>query len=125
MNLTQLKKALLRIIGTDNQVLGRTSGDVGGVAVTPGAGTITSAMLKTTTGSVQTASPTFVNLTLPGGSYGFYPQIRATNGSSPEMQASIAGTVDFPGTSYTTNIQLAATDGTDPRANAQQRYVQS
>ena len=77
------------------------------------ASAVSQAKLKTSTGSVSTiGSP--ANLTLPGGEYGFYPQIKYSQGS---MDAQIANAVALTG-SYVTNIYLTV-------GGAQQRYVTS
>ena len=57
------------------------------------------AMLATSSGSVSTTGT--ANLTLPGGQYGFYPQIN-TSGSSSSAQIAFQAT----NTSYVTNISL-------------------
>ena len=81
------------------------------------------AQLKTTTGEVSTSAGA-VNATLPGGTYGFYPQVKFTaGGTSTSMNAQIALVVS--GTSYVTNIRLATDDGGGGTASAQHRYVQA
>lgn len=82
-----------------------------------GAGAVTQAKLATATGSVSTAAATI--LTLPGGSYGFYPQIKATGA----IVATICGMYndnENPGGAYTTRIYFYAIPNI---AYAQQRYV--
>ena len=77
---------------------------------------VTQAKLKTSTGSVSaTAYVGATNLTLPGGEYGFYPQV---NG---DMNAQIASAVNV--SSYITNICLTANGSSG--VSAQQRYVTS
>ena len=77
---------------------------------------VSQAKLKTSQGSVSTTSPALENLTLPGGEYGFYPQV---NGN---VTAHIAA---FPVTyAYTTNIALNVSVA-GWTAYAQQRYVTS
>jgi hypothetical protein len=51
---------------------------VGTAGITIPAASVAQGNLKTTTGEVTTASTTGVNLTLPGGEYGFYPSLRVT-----------------------------------------------
>lgn len=87
--------------------------------------------LKSTTGSVSTNSSTATNLTLPGGEYGFYPQIKSSNGSggygATFLNSGTAGTMAASqtiGTSYVTNITLETASGTDT-LYAQQRYIQA
>lgn len=80
--------------------------------------TIVQSMLKSTTGSVNTGAS--ANLTLPGGTYGFYPQVTGNLGGS--YDASIA--YQTTGTSYATLIYLSGL-GSGHTVSAQQRYVQS
>ena len=77
---------------------------------------ITQSELKISTGSVSTT--TAEEKLLPGGLYGFYPQVKKTGGGT--MGASI--TAGYTSSTYTTNIRLTvnATGGT---AYAQQSYV--
>lgn len=83
-----------------------------GISTTPGAGTITSTMLKTATGEVSGTG----NLTLPGGEYGFYPQVKRVD-SSTTATAQIASGLSSP--SYVTNIYFSVTGA----GYARQRYV--
>ena len=78
--------------------------------------------LKTTTGAVSTTSLSPVNLTLPGGEYGFYPQVKQASGAAG-ITATIANLVVSVG-SYVTNIALnrSASAG---EVFAQQRYFQA
>lgn len=75
--------------------------------------------LNTSIGSVSTisTSPTF--LTLPGGEYGFYPQVRGTNANI--VTATICNLNNT--TSFVTAINLSQSGGST--AYAQQRYVTS
>lgn len=109
--------------GTNNYVL-RTNG-AGAVEWSPvtineiGAGTVAQAWLSTTTGEVSTTSSAPVQLTLAGGSYGFYPQLIDPSGGG--IVASLSqGTI---AASYTTNISMTASGGTT--VYAKQRYVQA
>ena len=78
---------------------------------------VTQAKLKTSSGEVSTTSTTEANLTLPGGEYGFYPQLYGYLYSAGFCaQPSGFG-------SYTTNIVLTAMTGYT--AFARQRYVTS
>lgn len=72
--------------------------------------------LETATGTVSTAGSS--NLTLPGGQYGFYPQISSTGGT-------MTGTISLSGSfgGFTTNIGLSV--GTASLAEARQRYVEA
>lgn len=92
------------------------TGDVtGATALTIGAAKVAQSMLKTSQGSVNTALYNAV-LTLPGGEYGFHPQLRVSEG----LGSWTAG--NFTNTSYTTVIGLGVSGGT---VYAQQRYVTS
>lgn len=90
-------------------------------------GAVSQAKLKTSTGSVNISrsseGTTSANLTLPGGEYGFYPQIKR---SSDEVSAFIGSKITS--TTYITNIYLTlyieVYYGTS-YAYAQQRYVTS
>jgi len=74
---------------------------------------ISQAKLKTTSGEVGGAAQ---NYTLPGGEYGFYPQIKDAGITSPEWQIGVG----FGGAAYVTNIYHAHAD-----CRSQQRYVQA
>lgn len=95
------------------------------------ASAVSQAKLKTSTGSVNISHSSegtkSANLTLPGGEYGFYPQIRVQSvASSEEVSASIGSKITS--TTYITNIYLTlnilAYYGTS-YAYAQQRYITS
>ena len=81
--------------------------------------------LKTTTGTVSTVN-NIVLLTLPGGEYGFYPQLLYT-GTANTAVATLGGSPTTPflwTTSYATHIAIGPTTvGTT--CYAQQRYVQA
>jgi len=85
---------------------------------------VTQAKLKTSTGSVNSADDDLVSKTLPGGTYGFYPQIKMSVAAGGEWKAAItdSGVTGF--TSYTTHIALEAQTGAYT-IYAQQRYVTS
>src|SRR3990167_7824477 len=108
-------------VGTATQVL--TSNVAGllptfqAASTTPADGSVTQAKLSTTTGEVSTAVAT--HLTLPGGTYGFYPQTKVADGTSVEARITLAIT----STSYVTRIYLDP--GTSSLMSAQQRYVQA
>lgn len=112
-------KALMAIATGHTHDQGGT--DQGGPVV-PAAASVSQSKLKTTTGEVSTTATAFTNLTLPGGTYGFYPQVRATGGTS-YLLAAIAG-VDVTTGSYVTNISLKVSAGSGS-VYAQQRYVQA
>ncbi len=76
---------------------------------------VTSVNLKTATGEVSGTG----NKVLPGGEYGFYPQIKGTFSGSNEVEVAISS--DQVLGSYTTNIVLRA----GSNMFAQQRYITS
>lgn len=86
------------------------------------ASTIGQAELKTTNSAISTSSDAL--MTLPGGQYGFYPQIKASDGTA-QYGATIGGAASntAPGTSYATRIVLRAVGGGS--IFAQQRYIQA
>lgn len=79
-----------------------------------GASAVGQGELKTSTGSVSRS--TTGNSTLPGGAYGFYPQIKYSGGGGANG-FTLGGSVT---TSYVTNINLFIDAGT---SEAQQRYI--
>jgi len=93
-------------------------------------GSVTQAKLKTSVGSVGSSSTWSGQvLTLPGGQYGFYPQLR-----TPDSEYAVVATLSFAeeeayvlgytGTSYATVIRLGRASG-NRTVYAQQRYVTS
>ncbi len=97
--------------GTYVQVINIASG---------GAVSISQGDINTSTGSVSTSGLTPANLTLPGGTYGFYPQV-AGQGSFG-VTATIANAQTSA--TYATIINLVSTNA-GTTANAQQRYITS
>lgn len=96
---------------------------IGTAAVTEakiGAAAVAQGKLKTALGEVSKGSG-WGHLTLPGGQYGFYPQIRG-DVASPTVGAMIfnSGIANIP-TSYISNISLSGDGAT--AIYAQQRYV--
>ena len=85
-----------------------------------GAAAVAQAKLKSTTGEVSTSSGTPTNLTLPGGEYGFYPQLRVTGANGT---AALAAAITS--TSYATLIALSNDAGGGETTRAQQRYIQA
>jgi len=94
------------------------------------------AQLKSTTGEVSTTAIKAL-LTLPGGQYGFYPQIKSSGAGGVAMHASIAVGINADvqtdlslhmtsaiGTTYLTRITLGHASGTET-ISAQQRFVQA
>ena len=96
------------------------TGDVtGSTALTIADAKVTQAKLKTSTGSVSHTGAS-ANYTLPGGEYGFYPQIKAPSQTTIEVKIALT----FGTTSYTTNIYFILANGAYT-CYAQQRYVTS
>jgi len=81
---------------------------------------VVQAKLKTSSGEVSTAT-SGANLTLPGGEYGFYPQVKTSNVSGKLVTAQIS--LAYGGLSYVTNVYLASAGIMGNVAYAQQRYV--
>ena len=104
------------------------SRDGDGIAPTDGSVTeaklaskaVSQAKLKTSTGSVSTGNVNLTNLTLPGGEYGFYPQLQAPAGVT--ITAQIA--VPLAAIAFVTNIAIASSY-VDNTVYARQRYVTS
>ena len=97
-----------------------TTAKIGNLEVTEeklASGSVAQAKLKTSSGSVSVYG-TSGNLTLPGGEYGFYPQVKVSGGTGTAYTG-----VNFTNTSYVTNIYLEAAAG--EYTYAQQRYVTS
>lgn len=96
-------------------------GDLAGTYPNPtiGAGKVITTALKTAQGSVSNQGTSMTDLTLPGGEYGFYPQIKTSNANNWAF-AQIAHSVTS--TSYVTNIALDNFDASTT-TYAQQRYV--
>jgi len=88
-------------------------------------GAIGQAELKTAIGVVGGATSQ-AHFTLPGGEYGFYPQVKVSSGAFTPS-AFILGPVNFTSTSYITNITLEGYwDGSGWTSTyAQQRYIQA
>lgn len=120
-----------------NSALIATVADGGITEPKLGAGAVAQTKLKTAMGSVSTATGAQVLLTLPGGEYGFYPQISYYGGgagASPAV-ATIGGNywidgVGNPATSFdsgswgTTYLTRIVLMGDSDKGNqAQQRYV--
>ena len=107
--------------GLSGQVPTSNGTDIAMATPTVAAGSVNQAALKTTTGSVSAFSG---NLVLPGGNYGFYPQVAAGNGGTMQswIVSSAFGAVSQ---SYTTYIYIDNLgSGTTP-PSAQQLYVQA
>ena len=116
----------LRTLGT-----GAQQAMPGNATPTPADASVSQAKLKTSTGSVNISHGNVgtksANLTLPGGEYGFYPQIKVgAYEASEEVSASIGSKI--MSTTYITNIYLTlnilSPYGTS-YAYARQRYVTS
>jgi hypothetical protein len=77
--------------------------------------------LKASSGVVSGAGTGPADVTLPGGQYGFYPQIKTNNAS----YAALARIADaLTSTSYITNIKLYS-DNTSGVTSAQQTYIEA
>lgn len=112
-----------RLIGgyTDTAVAGTTYFDGLRHFHVPDAA-ISQPKLKTTTGEVSVSAGATSNVTLPGGSYGFYPQLKNTSDSGI-VQAFISGS--YNSGAYGTVIYLNLNGGTSGAGYAQQRYLQA
>ena len=85
-----------------------------------GAASVNQAALKTSSGSVSRENTSWGNPTLPGGQYGFYPQVRTSGGGV--VYAQLVGASGYSGTNYTTIIGIKNGIAQET-AYAQQRYV--
>jgi len=97
---------------------GHTHNGVDSNNITPASASIAQANLKTSTGEVSQSS-SGGNNTLPGGTYGFYPQIKNDGSAGHTGGNQISNGLNSA--SYVTNIYLVPT-GADTEY-AQQRYV--
>lgn len=95
----------------------------GGDGATIGTDGVVQGSLKTTFGVVQNSSTTPANLILPGGEYGFYPQIRMDSTTSRAWRSHlIRDDTSYAGwTSYLTSISLVGPGG--GTSFAKQRYI--
>jgi len=82
---------------------------------------ISQAKLKTTTGSLSTTDTTGLELTLPGGEYGFYPQIKASDPNTGGKVYIYTGLTGLT-TTYVTHIFIKSPNAA-VTFYAQQRYV--
>jgi len=91
------------------------------------AAAISQTKLKTSQGSVSVTSTVGSNVTLPGGEYGFYPQVKGVYSGAPvPLDAKIG--IALSSTAYVTNIWLRDAGSGFPggtAVNAKQRYVTS
>ena len=83
---------------------------------------VSQSKLKSTTGSVSTASTTEVNFVLPGGEYGFYPGLRMDTQAGAQTARIMASQTGLLTTSYQAIIALSTSLNT---VLAQQRYIQA
>ncbi len=94
----------------------------------PPAASVNQNSLKTAVGEVSTAFLGLpgVNLTLPGGEYGFYPQIKHSTNGQP-VNAQLSGSLTALPSTYTTVIHMYIDyqGGSVGTADAQQRYIQA
>jgi hypothetical protein len=84
------------------------------IDTTPSASSVGQSELKTTTGEVSWSSGAGEDKTLPGGEYGFYPQIKGT-----DIDYGFFARSDYSAGSYTTNMCLEGS----ATSYAKQRYV--
>ena len=84
------------------------------------AASVSQSKLKTSSGEVSTTTGG-ANLELPGGVYGFYPQVKRADGSTFDAQIANAGT----NTAYQTMIFLGVAFSGTGTAYAQQTYITS
>ena len=119
------------IVANTNKVTNAThTGDVtGATALAIAAAAVGQAQLKSTTGTVtHTGTEDATNKTLPGGEYGFYPQIKA-NAINVNTDISFAigiGSAATPTTSYVTNICIKLGAGESANTiTVLQRYIQA
>lgn len=86
--------------------------------------TVDTGALKTTTGEVTTTTTS--TATLPGGAYGFYPQIKVSGSGTvgARILGSLNGGVSYSSTTYATIAYLEVVSG-GVTLSMQQRYVTS
>ena len=77
-------------------------------------------MLKTATGEVSVSAGVGANLSLPGGTYGFYPQVKGASAGSNALVHIFRNDVETMSATYATIIGLFNTSYV---CYAQQRYV--
>jgi len=109
--------------GTGNDPALRTlSGGISGVSSAGVVPYISQGNLKSTVGSVNSGtSASYVKRTLPGGEYGFYPQIKVVNfGTLADVHISATG-AGVNTTVYVTNIDLKTSGGHN--LYVRQRYI--
>ena len=86
------------------------------------------AELKTTTGEISTSVPTGADLVLPGGQYGYWPQIKESGGAAAVGYDYTGGAATWSmrsiTTSYSTNVTLSSGSGI-MTGYLQQRYIQA
>lgn len=99
------------------------NGDAGAPPITQGgigAGAVHQSELDTSVGSVSSSSSSDTTLTLPGGSYGFYPQFRGAFVFTDAYVQMVATDLGIS-TGFTTHVTIRSPDGVD--IYAQQRYI--
>jgi hypothetical protein len=112
--------------GTNGHVLTLAAGVPSWAApsTTPADASVSQAKLKTSQGSVSSAGD-WANLTLPGGEYGFYPQIKMQDTSSLGYSVSIGSIAASSYTGWTTYTSNVNTRGQGKTVYVRQRYVTS
>lgn len=91
---------------------------------TPVNSSVSQVKLKTSTGAVSVAETDYTLLTLPGGQYAFYPQIKMNFNNVMGSEAQVLGGSNYSWTSYATTISLRS-GHSDCSIYAQSRYVTS
>lgn len=89
-------------------------------APTPGASSITPSMLNTATSSCNTSSGAWVNFTLSGGEYSFYPTVYGAGGNT-QSDAMIINSVS--NTSSSSAVRIALKYGGGNGVSALNRYI--
>lgn len=103
----------------------RTPADLSVTEGKIGAAAVAQAKLKTSTGEVSTEGGVSQNCTLPGGEYGFYPQVKGAGGAGAcYMYLYFTDNTHAQLKAYTTNVYMSVYE-TSGTMYAQQRYVTS
>jgi hypothetical protein len=107
--------------GSSGQVPVSNGTDIAMGTPSIGAGTINQAALKTTSGVVSSFG---ANLVLPGGPFGFYPQVATGDGGDLTAQIAVSGQGAFS-TIYTSVIYVTNNGAGTTQPSARQQYVQA
>lgn len=87
-------------------------------------GAVGQAQLKSATGTVSTTSAALTNLTLPGGEYGFYPQLYNGGGGTANISGQLASAWGGSNSVGVTMVAISTANAGFP-AIALQRYIQA